>query len=149
MFKVEPLQDILLEMAPLLVEHWLEIGVNREQIPLSPDFSKYIALQDAGVLHCVSVRVEGKLVGYSLTFLQPHLHYSKNLFALNDIIFISKDYRKGTLGFKLIKFVEDEMKRKDVSKIVYHIKTAHNFGKILERLGYTAEEINYCKYIGD
>ena len=149
MFKVERAHDLLKELSPLLIAHWEEIGTLKDKIPLSPDFERYLKLQDAGLLLCVSARKEKELIGYSMMFISPSLHYSKNVFAVNDVVYIKPEHRKGFLGIKLMKFVEQELRMIGVSKVYYHIKKEHNWGKIMERLVYIEEEVNNSKIIGE
>jgi predicted acetyltransferase len=148
-YKVENVKDILLEVAPILVEHWLEIEEDIDKIGFKPDYAKYLGLQDLGMLFCAVVRVDGKIVGYCSTIVSPHLHHSNDVFAINDILYLKKEHRKGLIGYKFIKFVEEQLKLRKVSKIIWPVKKKYNFGKLLQRLGYRDEEVHYCKFIGD
>lgn len=137
------------EIYPLLEEHWAEIADDTDKIKLHPDTDIYFLLEQQKKLHCLICRLNGKIVGYSVTFLNAHAHYSDKLFAQNDILFIHKDHRKGSLGFKLIRLHEKCMKELGVTAITYHLKPKKDFSKLLERIDYTLFEISYRKYIGE
>ena len=45
-------------------EHWKELALNQDTIKLDPDWDKFYALDVQGILRILTVRVEGRLVGY-------------------------------------------------------------------------------------
>lgn len=137
------------EAKELIVEHWEEIAVNKEKIKLNPDWEAYQELEDHGRLKIFTARSSGKLVGYFVVFINRHIHYKDHIFAVNDIIFLNKDYRKGSAGIKLIKFAESCLKEDGVSVILLNSKVHKPFDPIMERLGFRLTERVYSKYIGD
>ncbi len=143
----EKYSDVIEEIKPLLHNHWLEIARHRETIPLNPNYEKYVELEKVGALHIATLRDDGKLKGYCISFIQPHLHYMDCLMALNDILFIDKEYRRGTNAIRLIKFTEQALKEVGVMKSHITMKIAHDFGPVLERMGYTAIEKVYEKML--
>lgn len=148
-YKIEKFNAFEDEVYPLWKDHWEEVATNKDKIPLDPDFNGYRYLQKAGSLLCVTCRDNGNLVGYSFMFVFPHIHYKSTLTAMNDILYLKPEYRKGFAGVRLIKLSEEACRSRGVKKIAWHIKTDHNFGKIMERLGYNLFEVNYGKYIGE
>ena len=148
-YKVERFEQFVKEVIPLWQDHWEEIATHKDKIPLDPDFDRYQQLQDREQLICITVRDNGKLVGYSFMFVFPHIHYKSTIIGLNDLLYLKPEYRKGFSGVKLIKMSEEQCRLKGAKKVVWHIKTDHNFGKIMERLGYNLFEVNYGKYIGE
>lgn len=148
-FQEEFAKVVIEEGASLFEAHWKEIAVNQEKVPLDPDYDKYYLLEDMGVLHVVTARDNGTLVGYFVSIIETGLHYKQNVFAINDILFIHPDYRKGSVGIKLIKFTEQCLKDRGIDVLVMRHKAAHDFSRILERLGMTHTESVYMKYIGE
>lgn len=146
-FTQEPLSAALIEeVGPLLEQHWREIAHDLT-IPLSPAWGRYHALQDAGALRIYTARREGELIGYACFIINHNLHYSTSLQALQDVIFVRKDLRRGTLGTRLIKFSEEQLKADGVQVVFHHIKAKHNWGALIERLGYTLVDHLYAKRI--
>jgi len=141
----EKLIDILDELKPLFCEHYLEIARHQEIIKLNPDYNKYFEMERNGSLLLTVARADGKVIGYCFTFISPHLHYQDCLMALNDIILIKKEFRKGFTAMKLIKFTEKCLEKRGVLKSHITLKIAHDFGKLLERMGYVAIERVYEK----
>jgi N-acetylglutamate synthase-like GNAT family acetyltransferase len=148
-YNVEQFKVVAIEMVKLWHEHWLEIAHEKDKIGLSPNIEKYLIIEGGGNLLLVTARDEGVLVGYSIMFVDNHIHYSDTKVAINDVLYLSTKYRKGMAGVRLIKVTEAECRKLGVKKIFWHIKTDHNFGPIMERLGYKPAEINYTKYIGE
>jgi GNAT superfamily N-acetyltransferase len=149
-FAVESLMAVADEAKPLLLEHWEEIALNRNDTPLDPDWDLYAKLDAAGVYHAVTARLDGALVGYSSYIIQRrNLHY-KFCFADSDIFFLRKDQRRGLAGARLLQFAEASLKAKGVERLFTKTKLApeHDLGPLLDRLGYAPIERVYAKRIG-
>jgi L-amino acid N-acyltransferase YncA len=147
-FQTEKWRDALPEMEPILVKHWREIALGHDKVPLDIARDKYQALCDAGVLHIVTARDNGVLVGYHVAIVSGHLHYLSTLHAITDVYFILPGYRRGFTGIRLFKQVEVFMRALGVKKLITATKLHLDMGKILIRLGYTPTETTYTKYIG-
>jgi len=138
---VEPYSDQLVsEIEPLIQLHYDEIALNKEYIPLDPDWDAYKKLADSGNLLIVAARRDGNLVGYAVFFLMQHIHYKSTKIANNDILYLHPDYRQGRLGIRLIKDSETACRFRGVNKILWHIKFAKDFRTIFYRLGYADED---------
>ena len=157
-YAVEPFDTAFEEAQELLQEHWEEIAINKDKIKLAIDKERYKDLADRGVLHIVTVRDAniqksawdpGRLVGYHVGLIVPHLHYKNDLHGMTDIFFVHPDYRKGRIGIELFKFVEKAMKERGVVKLMTAVKMHKDIGLIFERLGWTEAEREFCKYIGE
>lgn len=148
-YQIEDLNDMLEELKPLLEEHYLEIAMYKDQIKLNPDYDTYAKLQEQGVLKIFTARDSDKLVGYSIYFLKTNLHYSDHLYAINDIVYVDKEYRGRVLAFDMLAFAEDQLADQGVSVITMHMKTFAAFETLMECLSYDRAEIIYTKYLGD
>jgi len=132
---------------PLLEKHWEEIALNKDTIKLNPDWDAYADLEDAGVLKIFTARLDGQLIGYFVVFVKEHLHYKDHLFAYNDILFLTKEYRKGFTGAKLMKFAEKCLKEDGVSVVIVNTKRHKPFDVLLNWLGYKHIENIYSKVL--
>lgn len=149
-YRLEDGEDLIPsdEMRPLLQQHWQEVAGHKDKIKLDPDFDKYRELAEADALCCVSMRLDGRLVGYFICFVWPHIHYKDHLMAMNDAIFILPEHRKGlTPALSLIKFMEGALRERGVSKMIVNTKLKHNFGSVLMRLGFKPFEEVYDKLL--
>lgn len=148
-YAVEPLEDILEELKPLLEEHYEEVAMYKDRVKLDPDYEKYLTLSELGILHCVTVRDKGVLIGYFITFIQPHLHYQETLYGVNDILFLEPSYRGSDVAVKLFMFAEERLRDEGVDVLVLHMKTSLPFEGLAKFLHYDKAEYNYSKYIGE
>lgn len=138
-------QNLLSEMAPLLREHWLEIAHSHD-IPLEPDYATYLELQSQGKLKVFVARSAScELIGYAVYYVTHNFHYSSSLQAQQDVLFVRKECRKGSVGTRLIRFADEALRKMGVQVVLQHVKVAHNFGPLLERMGYEAVDIIYRK----
>jgi len=135
-FAHESFTNVKAEIKPLLHEHWLEIALNKDDIKLEPNWEQYARLADQGALRIYTARDKGELKGYFVVFVTPSLHYSRHLFAHNDILFLKKSCRKGMTGVKLIKYAVEDLKAYGVKLIHINVKKKQDFGVVLERLDF-------------
>lgn len=146
-FSNEPFSEQLLaEMLPLLEAHWHEVA-HYPDIPLEVDTAAYLAAQANGALRLYTVRENDAaelLRGYAVFFVRGNVHYASSIQASQDVIYVSPAAR-GSTGARLIRFAEQELRDDGVQAVYHHVKTAHNWGKLLERMGYEAVDVIYAK----
>lgn len=142
-FKRENVSDCFQEAMPLLMEHWKEIA-HYQDIPLEPDLSFYESAEKSGVLRTFTARGdEGKLIGYAVYFVRHNAHYKSSLQAVQDIIYIQKNKRG--MGGRFILWCDEQLRAEGVQAVYHHVKTAHNFGPMLERFGYQLVDLIYAR----
>ena len=150
--KWERFMAIAKELPPLFKKHHAEIALNREAIPLDPDWDRYYNADLAGMLRCLTVRVRGVLVGYIFVVVSPHLHYASTVFAQTDIFWLDPAWRQGWLGIRMFKQMEETLREWGV-KVIYVNAKLHfmaergTIGKLFERLGYKPTEMLYSKVL--
>lgn len=146
-YAVEPFSDALLcEFLPLLQEHYRELWKHPD-IPLSPDLQRYYFFANNGMLHIVTARQDGELIGYAVNIMMKGLHYSTAGFASNDLVFVSKSHRKGLVGIRLLRFMEEKLKEAGVHFIQMHVKPEPDFSPVLKKSGYELFETIYMKRV--
>ena len=148
-YSKETYDDVIEEIKPILEDHYQEIALHKDKIELNPNYFMYKELEDKGFVDIFTARDKNKLVGYCIVFTMPHIHYSTTLMSNVDIFYIAPEYRGKMAGIRLIKYVEKELKEKGVEMLFHHVKVAHDFSPMLERLGYEKTEYIYGNYIGD
>ena len=141
----EPIAKILADGADMMQRHWEEIKIY--DTPLNIDHDKYATLENAGMLWCLGVRDNGKLIAYAVFIVTTHLHYAQTLFAMNDAVFVEPSYRKSGVGVRLFKACEERLKKLGVCRITWHIKTTNNWVPMMERLGYRIDDIIVSKEV--
>lgn len=126
-------------MWPLLERHYKEISAFQD-IPLKPNFEKYLLMEKAGCLRCFTARHNGELVGYQVFFVNFNLHYSTSYQAVQDVLFIEKTKRGMGMGEAFMDWCDHELAKIGVELVYQHEKLAHPFGKLLKNLGYKQVE---------
>lgn len=131
------------EAMPLLVAHWREIA-HYPDIILDPDRDQYLALEDLGVIRCFTARLERKLVGYAVFFVRPALHYAGSVQAYQDVLYLDPSVRGGA-GIRFVRWCDEQLEKSAIQVVYHHVKHAHNFGPLLERLGYELVDLIYAR----
>jgi GNAT superfamily N-acetyltransferase len=147
-FQREALRDVRAEVEPLLVRHWHEIALNKDTVPLDPNWDMYFRAEDAGHVCAITARCDGELVGYVNYIIVPNLHYRSLLVADGDIFWLAPEHRKGLIGMKMLRHAEVVLLRLGVNKIVNKVKLHFDIGVLFERMGYTPIERIYAKKLG-
>jgi hypothetical protein len=146
-YQEETYEDLKEEIIPLLVEHWKEIGtLDKETVKLKPNWVWYKTLSDEGFLYVTTVRKDTELIGYCVCIIAPHIHYTDIMVAENDILFLKKEYRKGLVGYKLLRYTISNLKKK-VQLIIIGTKVKYNFSSILTKLGFELTEYKFTMEI--
>jgi GNAT superfamily N-acetyltransferase len=148
-FEVESFTDRLPELKPILPLHYEELALDKDKVPLSPQYHIYEAREALGELIFVTAREKGELIGYFIGFIAPGLHYSTCLTCIMDIFYIHPEHRGSDFGFKLFDFVEKELLRRGVDRWFVGSKCHLDASWLFERLGFERTEVTYSKYMGD
>lgn len=146
-YQQESLATCQLDAEPLLQSHWEEIALNKDIIKMNPDWEAYADLEESGALKIFTARSEGMLVGYFVVLVKNHIHYKDHLFAYNDVLFLSQEYRKSFVGSRLIEFAQGCLKEDGVEVLVVNTKLHKPFDRLLNHLGYTHIENIYSKVL--
>lgn len=141
-FQQEKIADIYLEALPLLEEHWHEIA-HYQDIVLDPDWKSYFSLEEAGAIKCYTVRDKDHLIGYACYFVRTNMHYRNSLQAVQDVLFIKKEKRGQ--GREFIAWCDEQLKSEGIEVVYQHVKAAHNWGAMLEKMDYELVDLIYAK----
>ena len=143
-FGWERFHAIAHELPPLFREHWAELALNRDVIPLAPDWDRYYAMDVEGVLRVLTIRVpSGQLVGYVFLLVTTPLHYKSTLFGSVDMFWMDPVYRQGWTGVRLFKRLIADARTMGVVHLSLHTKIHfmdNRVSKLLHRLGFKAIE---------
>lgn len=146
-YQTESIADIWAELMPLLCAHWDELAPWQD-IPLNPDPEFYGAMETAGMLFVYTARVHGVLAGYGIYVMRTHPHSQGSMQAYQDALYVSPAYRHRGLGRGLIEYADQELAKEGAEVVYQHVKKAHDFGRLLESMGYEYVEKIYAKRIG-
>lgn len=146
---IESFEERLPELQELLPQHYEELALNKDLVPLDPQYDVYVGRERRGELLFVTMREAGALVGYYIGFIAPGLHYRTCLTATMDIFYIRPDKRgAGLPGVRLFRTVEKELVRRGVQRWFVGSKVHADASALFERLGFGRVEVYYSMWLG-
>jgi GNAT superfamily N-acetyltransferase len=133
------------EAFPLLKRHWDEVALDKDTVPLDPNWDGYATLDKMDMLVIVTARRDGVLVGYVSHFITPNLHYLSLKVADNDIFWLAPEHRNSRIGIHLLQAAEREVRALGCNKIMMKEKLHVPLGRLFEFLGYREIERVHSK----
>jgi L-amino acid N-acyltransferase YncA len=137
------------ELERLFPLHWKELALEQDKIPLDVDWPRYAQLERAGILLFVTLRKAGRLVGYFMGFVMPHLHYKSTVTLGMDVYWTHPDIRGGTAARRLMRKVHEEAKVRGAVKAFAVSKDHKDSSRLFRALGYRPVETVHTKWIGE
>lgn len=133
-FGQESFSKVFSDGYALFEAHWKEVS-HYQDILLEVSAESYLKLESSGGLIIYTARdKDGILIGYAFFMVKNNIRYMSSKQALQDIIYISKE-RRG-FGTEFIGWCDEQLKAAGVQAVYHHVKKEHNWGRILEGLGY-------------
>lgn len=146
--QIESFRENLAELQSLIPAHYDALSLHKGRFPLSPQWPVYFEREARGELLFVTLRREGRMIGYWIAFNAPGLHYETCLTSIMDIWFIHPAHIVGKAPIILIKAVEQELRRRGVDLWFAGSKDHKPCGPLLERMGFSKVETFYSKWLG-
>jgi GNAT superfamily N-acetyltransferase len=147
--QVEDFVPFLEEVKPLLQGHWDELALNKDKVPLDPQYGQYLKYASEGVMLVVTLREAGTLVGYFIGMVAPGLHYKACLTYTMDIFYVKPECRGQNGGAMMAIFLEKELQRRGVHRMFVGTKCHKDASFLFEKLGYNKVEVYYSKWLGE
>lgn len=141
------LSESVVELSDLFNSHMKEVlGLGYE---FKPDYNAYEQLEEMGAcVFIVAYNLDGAPIGYCSYILNPSLHFKGKMYGVQDLLYVSKEYRGGGLGFELVKQAEHLCKDSGCSLITLTSKVgSKSIRGIAIDGGYTEYETSYIKEI--
>ena len=142
-FAREKITDAWAEALPLMAAHREEVGVLDANV-FDPKLETYQKLDAAGVLWCFTARVDGRLVGYSLLTVSPHLHYPLTVWANQDALFMLPKYR-GMKAIWFVNWIDAELAADGIDFVCRGVTEKNDYSRSLTTLGYEQIERVYMR----
>lgn len=144
-FKIEHIEDIIDELAPLAVEHHTEVNVF-DDTPLNINWDQYKKIRNMYLM--ATCRVGEDLIGWVGFFVYDHMRHIGYKMAKEDWYYIQPKYRGNGIGKALFKYAENVLRKGGVKRVMVSCKVDHDHTGMIESLGYTNHEINFTKILG-
>ena len=142
-FAIEKISDTWDEAHDLMLENHKETG-STDSIEFNPDKDKYLAIENVGLMKLFTARDEGKLVGYAIFLISVHLHYSCQLWAMQDVMFMKNTHR-GIGSYRFMKWVDEELANLGVNVVLRSVHVRKDYSRILEKIGYQKIETSFMR----
>lgn len=143
------LQDGLEEIAS---HNWEEVEVDKDAVSLSVDWDHLRAQERLGIYRVISAREGKTLAGYNAFFINRHTRAKHTVYALNDVVYLLPEYRKGWEGVRFLVHSDRLLSEAGVIKANYSIRLhvcsvsgRTTLGHVLKRLGYGMHEEVHTK----
>lgn len=149
-FSWERFSGLAEEIIPLFVKHWREVGSDQDAVPLDVDVRRLLQYEQAGRLGIVAARHEGKLVGYVVVIMGPHLHHASTNWGQFDGFWLDPDYRKGPSGYRMLRGAVAAARKKGVKVLTVPVPQAFENGRLnnlFKRMGFGAPETLFRKVL--
>lgn len=148
--QVEKFSDIMLELPGMFAEQYGELVADKDGLKEDPDYARYVGLENLGVLHCVTARAYGNLVGYFINMVVYHLHHKGLKTSTSELLYVLPQYRKGTgIGLALIQNTLAELEKMGVQKVYVIAKKGTKLSKVLNKLDFRHIEEVYSLWLGE
>lgn len=131
--QAEPWTDFWRDGAQLIYNMYKETG---EGIPFDPDVSGYGDLYDKGRLLVLTVRDDGTMIGYVIFVVLQHFHSRTWRAAFEEGLHLTQEYRKGTLGIRMLAFAEMVLTELGVRRVYLTERPQVAVDKLYLRRGY-------------
>ena len=123
---IERLHDTMEELKPHFPDHWAELALDQDKVPLDPQYPEYFRREDLGGVLLSVLREAGKVVAYFVGFVAPGMHYQTCLTMTMDIFWLHPQYRSedsleeleaDMVAEQLFDSVFEEAKRRGVNRV--------------------------------
>lgn len=133
----------------LFQNHWREIALDKDTVPLDVDWRRYYAAEAEGLWRVFAARDGKRIVGYISWYIGPHVRYKSTTYCAADVFYLDPAYRKGTTGYRMIKAALEALPRpcKVLMTEKLHFKEGR-VGRLFERLGLRPIEQVYSMTLG-
>lgn len=138
-------ENLIAEMRPLWDAHHTEIP--QLGIGFDPDLRSYNLMAKTGAIRIFTARLAEMLVGYQVYFVGYHPHRRGSFEATQDVLYLDPEVRQGLAGYKFVKWCDKQLEKEGVKVIHHPIDARHDFGPVLERMGFELTDLTYSRRV--
>lgn len=132
--------------APLILEHWREVGPAVDVKQPHVDWTQLQLLDDQGRIVALAAWHGDDLAGYSVGILSTHTHDLNDLCLINDSFFVADEYRPGGAGMDLMRATEAAARDAGANHVLWCAPVGGRLERLLDGLrDYWRRETVFCK----
>lgn len=148
-YDIETFHSVENELKKYNQEHWEEASFLATSFPCNPDDETAAMLSDLGVLHFITARHEGRLVGYMSFSVHRHPHSRDVFVAYNERTFVDKSFRKQNVATELLYKAEEFLYNSGVKVVYVGCPDGTGMESLLGNSGYKPTEVIMTKVLGE
>ncbi len=147
-FSRESVGSVWGEAMALSGGHYAETGICNGKLPMKMDRDWYDRAEEAGSLRVYTARERGELAGYATWVLSNLPHHRGVCAAVNDVIYLRPQNRKGSTAMRWLKYMESSV-HADGAAVIFAQSRTHvpALASVLNHLGYEAVEVTHVKLL--
>ena len=148
--QIESFEHAIGELRRIFPEHWRELALFQDKMPLVPQYIEYVRREHAGQLFLATVRWDGKIVAYYTAQVMPGFHYGTTYTGTMDMLYVLPEVRGKGVIIPLMRCVERELRRRSVQIWYSGYKTGNPLGldQLLPKFGFIPADSYFAKWIG-
>jgi GNAT superfamily N-acetyltransferase len=102
-------------------------------------------LSAADALLLVTARDDGRLVGFVMYLVVPHMHHIGSTIAACDILAVDVDARGRGIARKMMAIAEPMLRERGASYVTHQFRICYDVKPLFPKLGYQLVEQSYMK----
>jgi GNAT superfamily N-acetyltransferase len=135
-----PLTETLIEEGKALLEaNWITSGSYLPDLPLDPDYSRYLRASRAGALQVLTLRVDHVLVGYTVVLLTTSSHHRTVLVAHGEAMYVAPAHRRHART--LLRLTLECARKRGAKRMGWFVNPDHPVYHFLTRHGFEEDEV--------
>lgn len=131
-----------------LMEEYVSESHNAELPDPDAQWELYKQLEINGSLVAFCALSGDDLVGF-MTVITTKMPHHPSPISMTESIFVSKDYRNGGTGLKLIKCAEAHARNSGSNCLIVSAPYGGSLAKVMPRLGYRQSNVSFTKDVRD
>lgn len=132
------------EIRPLVKAYWDEAESYRHYQELNMSWERYHEYEQAGMLHCVTARDDGVLVGYAVGYISDSMRTQAKTWG-DDMFYVVPEYRGRHVGTGLMRYIEQVCQKIGVVEIFLHTRSHSDVPAMAKHLDYEEVSVQYSK----
>jgi GNAT superfamily N-acetyltransferase len=130
----------------LLQKNHAEIALGLEHWAVAPDVARYAAAEQAGKVFATVAMDGSELAGYSVVFVDDHMHYAGRRVMLNDVFYVNPEHRGRSLGGRLIRASEQLARAQGAHVALWSMRHGSDMHRAMGKLpSYRLHDVSFCK----
>lgn len=147
-FQTEDFDTFLKDGAHIFPVHFEELSLNKEKIPFGLDSEMYHNCEENRMLHILTARLDGEMIGYVLSLVVKHHPHNRDAgpYSTTDMFYVKKEHRNGT-GVRLLMENERRLKEMGVRRMSISTKLKNAHIDLFSKLGFSPTDLVFHKVL--